>query len=74
MFFSSFLAALVDEHGNQERIDDGDGRRLGGSKDAAHHANHHDQHRQQRPDGFAQLLDEVDDGETFALGIMPLDG
>ena len=66
------VESSVDIHRHNQRVDDRDGRRLGGREDAADNADHDDQHREQGPDGLADLLDEVLQGEGCSLGIIAL--
>ena len=57
-----------------QAVDHGDRRRLCSCEPAAHHAEHDDQHCGQRPEGHAQLMDQVADAEFIALRIIPFYG
>ncbi len=68
------VKALVDEDGDQQRVDNGDSSGLSSSEHAADNAEHDDDDCGQCPDGGAQLLDEALDGEGRALRVVALDG
>ena len=68
------VKALVDEDGNEQRVDNCDCSGLGGSERAADDADHDDDDSGQCPDGGAHLLDKALDAERRALGVILLDG
>ena len=66
------IQALVDKHGHEQGVDNGDSRGLGCSEHAADHAEHDDHNGCQCPDGGAQLFDKALDAERRALGVILL--
>ena len=67
------VQTLIDEHGNEQRVDNGDSSGLGSGKHTADNAEHHDDDSGQCPDGSAQLLDKSLDAEGITLGVVALD-
>ena len=67
------VQTLIDEHGNEQRVDNGDSSGLGSGKHTADNAEHHDDDSGQCPDGGAQLLDKSLDAEGITLGVVALD-
>src|SRR5699024_2268452 len=57
------VEALVDKEGDEQGVEDGDGGGLGGGEPAGGHADHDDDDGAGRPDGLAQLADQVLDAE-----------
>src|SRR5699024_2230741 len=68
------VQALVDEQGDEQGVEHGDGGGLGGGEPAGGHAHHNDDDRAGRPDGLAQLVDQVLDAEFIAAGVVVFDG
>ena len=68
------IQALVNEHGHEQGVDNGDGCGFCGGEYAAHNTKDNDDNGSQRPDGSTQLLDEALDAEGRALGVVFLDG
>ena len=68
------IQALVNEHGHEQGVDNGDGCGLCGGEHAAHNTKDNDDNGCQRPDGSTQLLNEALDAEGRALGVVFLDG
>ena len=64
------VQSLIDEHGDQQRVDNSDSSRLGSSEHAADNAEHNDDNSGQCPDGGAQLLDKALDAERLTLGVV----
>src|SRR5699024_2247722 len=55
-------------------VEHGDGGGLGGGEPAGGHTHHNDDDRAGRPDGLAQLVDQVLDAELIAAGVVVFDG
>ena len=68
------VQALIDEHGDDQGVDNGDGGGLGGSEHTAHDTHNHDEDGSQCPEGGQQLLDKDLQVEGLALGVIALDG
>ena len=68
------IQSPVNEHADDQAVDNRDCGGLGGGEHAAHHAEHHDQNRGQGPEGDTQLLKQVDQAELVALGVIALYG
>ena len=64
------VEALVDEDGDQQRVDNCDSSGLRSSEHTADNAEHDNDDCGQSPDGGTQLLDEAFDGEGRALGVI----
>src|SRR5699024_9396174 len=62
------------KEGDEQGVEDGDGGGLGGGEPAGGHADHDDDDGAGRPDGLAQLADQVLDAELVAAGIVVFDG
>ena len=64
--------SLVDEHRDEQRVNNCDRSRLSSRENTGDNADNDDQDRSERPDTGCQLLQKLRDAERFSLRVLPL--